>query len=246
VNSAKEEILTIKSQWKKTEQYIEMEYSNAKSSVIKVNYYNIDLEHAFSLNPFMRENSKIYSILKPNYTQEYSIVEGNSGTLILDIPSSLKGENIWISACTKDNNATFLHNENNLNVMIYDDYGQIRIQDENNKPVSRVYVKVYAMANDGKASFWKDGYTDFLGRMNYVIKSQSDKIKTKKFAIYIKSVEPKGEVIREANPPSQVGTYESVGKTTELKQQQMRSSPQKAQFIISDSESERSENGLFG
>jgi len=52
-------------------------------------------------------------------------------------------------------------------VTIYENYGELKVTDEAGKPISQVYVKVYAKYNNGDISLYKDGYTDIRGKFEY-------------------------------------------------------------------------------
>ena len=68
------------------------------------------------------------------------------------------------------------------------------------KPLSKVYVKVYAKLADGTVKFHKDGYTDIRGRFDYASVSTPERQPIERFAILVLSDE-KGATIREAAPP---------------------------------------------
>jgi len=54
-----------------------------------------------------------------------------------------------------------------LKVSIVENYGQIKVMDKEDKPLQRVYVKAFAKENNGSVFFYKDGYTDLVGRFDY-------------------------------------------------------------------------------
>ncbi|KAJ3119160.1 hypothetical protein HK100_000455 [Physocladia obscura] len=69
------------------------------------------------------------------------------------------------------------------------------------KPVGSVYVKVYARLQDSREIFYKDGYSDLLGRFEYVSLSNSAILtEVKMFAILISS-EEYGDAVYTAKPP---------------------------------------------
>ena len=72
----------------------------------------------------------------------------------------------------------------------------------NAKPLSKVYVKVYARLADGSVKFHKDGYTDLRGRFDYASVNTPERQAIQKFAVLVLS-DTKGAVIREAAPPQQ-------------------------------------------
>jgi hypothetical protein len=68
------------------------------------------------------------------------------------------------------------------------------------KPLSKVYVKIYARMKDGNFQFFKDGYTDLRGRFDYVSLNTNELDNVIRFSILILSPE-NGALIREAAPP---------------------------------------------
>lgn len=70
---------------------------------------------------------------------------------------------------------------------------------ETKKPLSKVYVKVYARIS-GKAEFHKDGYTDLRGNFDYASKNTGDVNQVEKFSILVSSAQ-QGSCIKEANKP---------------------------------------------
>src|SRR5262245_41935043 len=82
-------------------------------------------------------------------------------------------------------------------------YGQLRVTDTaGGKPLSKVYVKVYAKLADGSVKFHKDGYTDLRGRFDYASVNTPERQAVERFAVLVLSDE-RGAVIREAAPPQQ-------------------------------------------
>ena len=55
--------------------------------------------------------------------------------------------------------------------------------------MNKVYVKIYTKNNDNSVSFYKDGYTDLVGRFDYASISTSNLKNVKSIAIFIMSDE---------------------------------------------------------
>ncbi|ORY43287.1 hypothetical protein BCR33DRAFT_851053, partial [Rhizoclosmatium globosum] len=69
------------------------------------------------------------------------------------------------------------------------------------KPVGSAYVKVYARLRSGKEVFYKDGYSDMLGRFEYVSLSNTGVLsQVELFAVYVSS-EAYGDAVFTAKPP---------------------------------------------
>ena len=82
-----------------------------------------------------------------------------------------------------------------------DNYGQLRVTSSNpGKPLSTVYVKVYARMKDGSMRFYKDGYTDLRGRFDYSSLNTNELDFVDKFSLLVLSKEY-GAVVREAAAP---------------------------------------------
>jgi hypothetical protein len=55
-----------------------------------------------------------------------------------------------------------------MDVKVTENYGQLRVTDSaGGKPLSKVYVKLYAELADGSVKIHKDRYADIRGRFDY-------------------------------------------------------------------------------
>jgi len=70
-------------------------------------------------------------------------------------------------------------------------------------------VKTFAKLKDGRTIFYKDGYTDLRGRLDYATLNPDSLRNVEKFAIFVMGDEL-GSLIKEAKAPTQVGKYEEV------------------------------------
>lgn len=73
-----------------------------------------------------------------------------------------------------------------LKVTIMKTVGELKVCDLQNKPLPRVYVKVYAKhVVTGKDFFYRDGYTDIRGKLDYT-QTCGDQLKdVRKFSIMV-------------------------------------------------------------
>ena len=71
--------------------------------------------------------------------------------------------------------------------------------DKSGKPLSKVYVKVYAKTKDG-VKFFKDGYTDLRGKFDYASVSTSDLGQVERLSILVMS-QKHGATVLEASVP---------------------------------------------
>ncbi|HEY3788602.1 MAG TPA: hypothetical protein VGL71_07095, partial [Urbifossiella sp.] len=84
-----------------------------------------------------------------------------------------------------------------------ENFGSLKVADTvNGKPLTKVYIKVYAKLADGSVKFHKDGYTDLRGRFDYASVNTPERQAIQRFAVLILS-DDHGAVIREAAPPQQ-------------------------------------------
>jgi hypothetical protein len=93
------------------------------------------------------------------------------------------------------------HFAGEMDVKLTENYGQVRVTDAaGGKPLSKVYVKVYAKLADGAVKVHKDGYTDLRGRFDYAAVKTPERRPIEWFAVPVFS-EDRGAVIRETVPP---------------------------------------------
>jgi hypothetical protein len=119
------------------------------------------------------------------------------------VPDELLKKNmlIEVSAAGKTRVAPCFAGE--MDVKFTENYGHLWVADAAaGKPLSKVYVKVYAKLADGSVKFHKDGYTDIRGRFDYASVNTPERQAIERFAVLVLSDE-RGAVIREAAPPQQ-------------------------------------------
>jgi len=88
-------------------------------------------------------------------------------------------------------------------------YGEVKVTDENCKPLTKVYVKCFAKTKSGVVNFYKDGYTDLRGRFDYATLNTNDASTIEKFSLFVTS-DDLGSLIKEANPPTSIGKAENA------------------------------------
>ena len=118
-----------------------------------------------------------------------------------DVAAEADGVLVEITAAGKTRSGAYYANA--MDVKFTENYGQVRVADgADGKPLSKVYVKVYARLADGSVKFHKDGYTDVRGRFDYVSVNTPERQPVQRFSVLVLS-EDRGAVIREAAPPQQ-------------------------------------------
>ena len=138
------------------------------------------------------------------------VPESDDGTLLnaftteqIKLPDQLynMNANLVIEINGSDIQQFHTYYKNDLKVTILESFGELKVMDSKNTPLPKVYVKVYGQhKTTGKEFFFKDGYTDIRGKMDYA-QSSGDKLKdVKRFSILVVS-DQFGSKIEETNPP---------------------------------------------
>ena len=117
------------------------------------------------------------------------------------LPEEMHNRNVLVEIVAGGQTKSQAYYSNSLNVQVLDNYGQLRVTSSNpGKPLSTIYVKVYARMKDGSMRFYKDGYTDLRGRFDYSSLNTNELDFVDKFSLLVLSKEY-GAVVREATPP---------------------------------------------
>ena len=153
-------------------------------------YFQIDLEVLFSKNPFLQADRKSSEPpMMPNHTAQLVLSDKSAETNI-EIPDDLKSGNLLVVA--KSGDSTSLHVLDDSPVIVRELPLERTLQifnTDTSKPVSKVYVKVYAEDQSGEVSFHKDGYTDLRGKFDYLTHTGEDISTIKRVAVLILSPE---------------------------------------------------------
>ncbi len=188
-------------------------------SVVKVNFYEMDVELLFSRNPFVQQFKGQFSSIRPNQTADVKLVPASapgasapragdvsppvlpSGTKSIPLPEALRNKNVLVEIVAAGQTKTQAYYSHSLAVQVIENYGQVKVTHLTTaKPVAKAYVKVYAQMADGQVKFYKDGYTDLRGRFDYASLNTNDLDVATKFSVLIMSDEH-GALVREAAPP---------------------------------------------
>ena len=167
---------------------------------LTVSYYRMDLEFLFSTNPFVSSDIARFSMIKPNRTDRVAL-DANREGLQIALPEEFEGENVLVEVSGGGLRKASAYYSNSLNVHLSPNYGQLQVThaDERERPLTKVYVKVYAEV-DGKPQFYKDGYTDLRGKFDYASLSTDEIDRASRFSILVMS-ESNGAVVEETKPP---------------------------------------------
>ena len=119
------------------------------------------------------------------------------------LPHDLVSHNVLVEISAAGQTHSRPYYAHALDVRMLENYGQLRATvSATDKPLPKVYVKVYARLADGTVKFHKDGYTDIRGRFDYATVSTPENQPISRFAILVLS-EERGALIRETAPPQQ-------------------------------------------
>jgi hypothetical protein len=177
---------------------ITIHYQNL--AACRVNYYPMDLEQLFSRNAFVQEVSGQFAVIQPADSADVALPK-DKNTVVVDLPKVYQDRNVMIEVTGGGAAKSQPYYPNSLNVQMLENYGQVKVlQEKTDKPLAKVYVKVYARSKDGSVKFYKDGYTDLRGRFDYSSLNTGDIESVERFSILIMS-EQFGAVVREAAPP---------------------------------------------
>ena len=169
---------------------------------VEVNFYKMDIELLFSRNPFVQQHSGQFASIRPNATRTIKL-SGKEASHTFDLPEEFHTSNVLVEVIGGGQRKSQAYYANSLTAQVIENYGQIRVtQGASAKPVTKVYVKVYARMKDGRVQFFKDGYTDLRGRFDYTSLNTNELDHVSKFSLLVLS-EKLGALVVEANPPRQ-------------------------------------------
>ena len=168
---------------------------------VTINYYRMDVELLFSRNPFGQQSGNQFAFIRPNATQVVKLAAGQTKQTI-PLPDDLVKRNVLVEVIGGGKTRSLPYYATAMDVKLTENYGQLKATDAAGKPLSKVYVKVYAKLADGSVTFHKDGYTDLRGRFDYASVNTPDRQAIQRFAVLVLS-ENHGATIREAAPPQQ-------------------------------------------
>ena len=183
-------------------------HSNIKK--ISIKFYLIDLEILFSRCPSLKSRSNDFSFVQPNFSKEIEVKDSKGMESIenFEIPSEFATKNIFIEVSSGSIKVFETYFSANLNLIINENIGEVKVLDSQLKPVLKAYVKCYVNIS-GQIKFYKDGYTDLRGKFNYLALNTDQLQSATRFYIFV-SDDKLGAMIKECRPPYNLG-----GKTTE-------------------------------
>jgi hypothetical protein len=162
----------------------------------------MDVELLFSRSPFASQAGRQFAFTKPANSQTMKLPAGKL-KVVVPLPDELAKRNMLVEVTAAGKARVVPYFANEMDAKFTENYGHVRVADAAaGKPLSKVYVKVYARLADGSVKFHKDGYTDLRGRFDYASVSTPERQPVERFAVLVLS-DDRGAVIREAAPPQQ-------------------------------------------
>ena len=189
-------------------------------SEIDIKLYFIDLETMFTRDPKISEiidkdknkdSNKMknnFGFVQPNYSIIIKLppkgkMNKNDNSTLIEIPEKYKSKNLLVEVKSESLKIFDIYLNSNLYVVITESIGELKVIDNNLKPIIKAYVKVYVELDNDEVQFYKDGYTDLNGKFNYIALNTDQLKKAQKFYIYV-SEEKNGALIKECKPPKNI------------------------------------------
>lgn len=176
----------------------EIEVAHRGVEDLTVNYYEMDLEFLFSSKPFVSGGSGQFSIVRPNVSVKQKVPDGDS--FVLTLPEKFESKNVLVEVSGGGKTDSVAVYSNQLKVRIAENYGRVDVLKDSGEALSGAYVKVYARMKGGDVRFFKDGYTDLRGRLDYTSLSTDEIERVEKLSVLIMS-DDHGSLVREVSPP---------------------------------------------
>ncbi len=179
---------------------VTLAYNGVKEA--RLHYYEMDLEFLYSSEPFVSGGSGQFSYVEPNQMQVIDLPEGGK-SIDIALPEKYESKNILLEVIADGERKSLPIYSNQLRVSLSDRYGRLEVRhSEEDKPLSKTYVKVYSRMMDGSVRFFKDGYTDLRGKFDYVSLSTNELEGVERFSLLIMN-QDHGALVQEVDPPQQ-------------------------------------------
>lgn len=166
----------------------------------EVCYHQLDVEFAFSSQPFGSSGQGGAAFVQPALRELRDIPK--DGILRFEVPERLRQQSVRIEVRGGGllRSQTWFRNE--LAVRFLESHGQVAVAEPGtDRPLPKVYVKVFAKLPSGQVRFHKDGYTDLRGRFDYASVSDDPNAGATRYAVLVFD-EQRGALIRDVAPPA--------------------------------------------
>ncbi|MBL8723775.1 MAG: hypothetical protein JNK49_06995 [Planctomycetes bacterium] len=166
----------------------------------EVCYYALDVEFAFSAQPFGSTGTGGAAFVQPARRDLLEL--GTKGEVRFEVPESLRRQSVRIEVRGGGLLRSQTWFRNDLSVRFLESYGQVAVAERGtDRPVPKAYVKVFARLANGQVRFHKDGYTDLRGRFDYASVSDDPNANATRYAVLVLD-DQRGALIRDVAPPS--------------------------------------------
>ncbi len=167
----------------------------------EVRYYALDVEVAFSAQPFAELDGNAAAYVQPKLRQTLAL-PADAQELALALPAEFASTNLRVELRAGGLSRARTLLASALDVRYLEPYGQVVVTEpKSGLPLAKVYVKCFARFPDGTVRFHKDGYTDLRGRFDYASVSDDPDLAADRFAVLVQSDEL-GAQIRSLAPPA--------------------------------------------
>lgn len=163
----------------------------------EVRLYGMDLELLFSRQPFVQGDVGRFALVEP--LERWMVtLEGDGRT---EVPLTRRA-NVVVEVVGRGIRRAAAVYACDLTVEVVEPWGQLRVLRASDRAaLPATYVKVYARHKGGRVAFYKDGYTDIVGRFDYAGLSTDELDRVERFALLVSS-DAHGSTVIEAGPPT--------------------------------------------
>lgn len=173
-------------------------HQNLASATLR--FHRMDIELLFSRQPFLAAAGDRFAFVDPGATVELTL--DPAGRTRVALPAELRRTNVVIEVVAGAVRQTVTWLAHDLALTVAAPYGQLQVRRASTGvPLPAAYVKVYGRSANGAVQFYKDGYTDLRGRLDYATLSTDDLDRVERFALLVVH-DDAGAMVTEAEPPT--------------------------------------------
>ena len=174
---------------------------NLKS--VEVNLYPMNLEILFSAQPSSLEGDLAQKpLVKASFSETISLSPTSETTY--QIPAEWRNQAVMVEVQSQGHRQLRSYSPQHFTSQLFPQRGLLRVlsSQPDSKPLAGAYVKIYAELKNGEVRFYKDGYTDFRGLLDYVNANPAPDLSLiKRFSLLI-MVKGRGASTRSVKPPA--------------------------------------------
>lgn len=162
-------------------------------------FYRMDVELLFSRQPFLGASGDRFAFIEPGRVDELALAPG--GQTRIPLPAELAATNVVVEVVAGALRQAVTHFAHDLAIAVRAPYGQLQVRRASTGvALPATYVKCYARMRGGAVLFYKDGYTDLRGRLDYATLSTDDLDRVERFALLVVH-DQAGATVLETEPP---------------------------------------------